>query len=250
MPDFTHRADPNLLPELMDAPCPYETLQACLRDLARVNCLTLSYRPTLNFLARVTQTHSRRGQPLHILDLGSGFGDTLRTIHGWARRRRIPVHLTGIDLNPDATRAAREATAGTRIPTNAITWITGDALRTPLRHPPDLILSSLVTHHLPDAGLVPLLRWIDAAARLGWFINDLDRRPTPARLFGLLARTLRWHPFVQHDGPVSFRRAFRTPDWQLLLNSAGIPITGGDAARIRPAFPARLTVTRLHTPTP
>ena len=109
--DFIHRADPATLPELMDGPCSFETLRACLQDLARVNRLTLSYRPTLNFLARATQARGRRPHPLHILDVGSGYGDTLRTISCWTGRRRIPVTLTGIDLNRNATRAAREATA-------------------------------------------------------------------------------------------------------------------------------------------
>ena len=241
--DFTFRSQPADLPELMDAPCSPETLRACLQNLALVNRLTLSYRPTLAFLARVTQALGRRHPPLHILDVGSGYGDTLRVIHGWARRRRIPVTLTGIDLNPNATRAAREATAATRIPAGAITWLAGDALTTALPHPPDLIISSLLTHHLTDGELVDFLRWMDGTAQLGWFINDLERQPVPALLFGLLARTLRWHPFVQHDGPVSFRRAFRTSDWQRLLIAAGISPAD---IRIRPTFPARLCVERLR----
>jgi len=77
-PDFTHRADPTTLPELMDAPCTFETLRACLHDLARVNRLTLAYRPTLTFLAHATQTRKPTAEPLHILDVGSGYGDTLR----------------------------------------------------------------------------------------------------------------------------------------------------------------------------
>ena len=240
--DFNHRADPATLPELMDAPASFETLRACLQDLARANRLTLSRRPTLSFLAQVTQLRGRTAEPLHIVDVGSGYGDTLRTIHGWARRRQIPVTLTGIDLNPHATRAAREATAQTRIPPGAITWITGNALAATLPQPPDVVLSSLLTHHLPDLELVRFLAWMERSARLGWFINDLERQPNPARLFGLLARTLRWHPFVQHDGPVSFQRAFRAADWQHLLSLAAVP---PGSATIRRRFPARLCVERL-----
>ena len=223
----------------MDAPCDFEMLRNCLRQLSYVNRFSLSYRPILNFLAHIAVR--RPGRPIHIVDVGSGFGDTLRRIHRWAALRRLPVTLTGIDLNPHAIRAAREASA--KLPPNAITWNTGDALRTPLPQPADIILSSLVTHHLSDVQLVSFLRWMEASAHLGWFINDLERQPVPASLFGLLAKTLRMHPFIQHDGPVSFRRAFRASDWRALLAEAEIPM---QAVRIRPTFPARLCVSRLR----
>lgn len=236
--DFSQRADPEQLSELLDEPCDFETLRGCLRDLSVINRLTLSYRPILNFLAHVAVLRPPR--PIRIVDVGCGFGDTLRRIHRWAALRRLPVDLTGIDLNPHATRAAREASAD--LPPDAITWITGDALRAELPHPPDLILSSLLTHHLTDTQVVRFVRWMEANAQLGWFINDLERQPTPARLFVLLVRTLRMHPFLKHDGPVSFRRAFRRADWHALLAEAEIP---PHAARIRSTFPARLCVSRL-----
>ena len=62
--------------------------------------------------------------PMHIVDVGSGGGDLLRQIAGWARRRGIAVQLTGIDLNPYAARAAAESTPKEL----GITWVTGDAL--------------------------------------------------------------------------------------------------------------------------
>lgn len=39
------------------------------------------------------------------------------------------------------------------------------------------------------------------------------------RMFGWV----RWHWLVRHDGPVSFRRAFRKEDWVLLLAAAEVP---------------------------
>ena len=41
-------------------------------------------------------------------------------------------------------------------------------------------------------------------------------------LVGCLA-WVRWHWIVRHDGPVSFRRAFRKEDWVRLLAAAEIP---------------------------
>ena len=105
--DFSRRASPRELPELMDGDCTYEDFRDCLRNLEQVNRWLLGYRPTLAWLDRLPhEPHD----PVHIVDVGSGGGGLLRQIAGWARRRRIAVQLTGIDLNPFAARAAAEST--------------------------------------------------------------------------------------------------------------------------------------------
>ena len=232
-PDFSHRA---YTPELMDGEVDYETFRGCLVDLAKVNVLTLAYRPTLTFLERLRREGRwPRGRPLTILDVGSGHGDMLRKIDRWAARRGLAVALTGLDLNPWSARAAEE------IP---------DAGR-PIRHltsnlfdyegGADVTVSSLFTHHLDDASLIRFIEWQEANAKIGWFINDLRRHPFPYYGFGLLARLMRWHPFVQHDGPVSISRAFTRQDWQAMLAQAG----ARDAV-IEPWFPFRLCVSRVR----
>ena len=119
--DFSRRVSPRELPELMDGDCSYEDFRDCLRSLEQVNRWLLGYRPTLAWLRRLPRgVH----EPVHIVDVGSGGGDLLREIAGWARRRGIAVRLTGIDLNPYAGRAAAE-----RKPLEmGITWVTGDAV--------------------------------------------------------------------------------------------------------------------------
>jgi SAM-dependent methyltransferase len=213
--DFSRRVSPHDLPELMDGDCSYEEFRSCLESLQQVNRWLLGYRPTLAWLNQLP-----RGlrEPLYILDVGSGGGDLLRQISSWAQRRGIAVRLTGIDMNPYAARAAAEFTPKEF----AITWITGDALKYRPATPVDIIVSSLTTHHLEDAEIIALLRWMESTARLGWFINDLERSQRASQMFGLLAKLAGWHRFVQHDGPVSFRRAFREEDWLRLLAAAEI----------------------------
>ncbi len=249
-PDLSRRAAPAQLPEWMDEPGSYEDFRACLRDLAQVNRLSLAYRPTLRFLERLAPALPA-GRPLRIVDVGSGGGDMLRRIAGWAARRGTPVHLTGIDLNPFAARAAQEFTAAcTPIeapvsqigPAAPIEWVTGDAFSYAPAQGIDVVLSSLFTHHLEDPEIVRFVTWMESVTSLGWFINDLCRESTPLHLFGLVARVARWHRFVQHDGPVSFRRSFREQDWQRLLSAAGVPRA---AQRMARWFPARLCVERL-----
>jgi hypothetical protein len=105
----------------------------------------------------------------------------------------------------------------------------------------DIILSSLFTHHLDDASLARFLEWQEANARIGWFVNDLQRHPFSYYGFALLARLMFWHRFVVHDGPVSISRAFVAKDWEQLLADAGVR-----HARIEPWFPFRLCVSRVR----
>jgi len=228
--DFSQRVRPRDLPELMDGDCSYEEFRDCLRSLQKVNRWSLGYRPTLAWLDRLRRLPS---QPLNILDVGSGGGDLLRQIAKWAHNSKIAVSLTGIDLNPYATRAAKEFTSEEA----GITWITGDAMTYISENPIDLIVSSLMTHHLEDEEIVTLLWWMDSTARVGWFINDLERSQWSARIFGWMP----WHPMVQHDGPVSFQRAFLRQDWLDFLRAAGIP---EEAVTIEKWRPARLCVGR------
>jgi len=218
----------------MDEPCTYEDFRHCLKDLGQVNRLTLSYRPTLAFLDAVLA--AKPGQALRIVDVGSGGGDVLRYVERWAERRGVQVKLTGIDLNPYAARVARELMPAS----SAIQWLTGDAFT--YAEPVDVVLSSLFTHHLEEPEIVRFLGWSEAVAQRGWFVNDLCREVVPYKLFGVLAKAMRWHRFVQHDGPVSFRRSFREDDWERMLREAGIAVA---EVRLARWTPGRLCVERM-----
>ena len=233
MPDFSRRAS---TPELMDGDdIDFETFRGCLADLAKVNRLTLAYRPTLAFLERL----HREGlwptdRPLAVLDVGSGYGDMLRVVARWARRRNLDVRLTGLDRNPWSERAAERV-----LGSEGIAWITEDLFDH--QGGADVVLSSLFTHHLDDASLIRFVEWQETNARIGWFVNDLLRHPFSYYGFGLLAQLMRWHPFVRHDGPVSIARAFREKDWRYVLSMAG-----ARRAEIEPWFPFRLCVSRVR----
>jgi SAM-dependent methyltransferase len=232
--DFSRRVSPSELPELMDGDCSYEDFRDCLGSLEQINRWLLGYRPTLAWLKRLPPGLI---DPVHIIDVGCGGGDLLRQIAVWARRRGIAVELTGIDLNPYAARAAAESTA--KEP--GIEWVTGDALEYQPEKPVDIVVSSLMTHHLEDEGIVALLRWMETSAQVGWFINDLERSAWNCQLFRWVERIAGWHRFVRHDGPVSFRRAFRKEDWVRLLAEAEVP---QDAVTLERTRPGRLCVGR------
>lgn len=219
----------------MDEPCSREELRACLRDLAKVNRWFLGYRPVLDWLESFHFQHG--AEPLRILDVACGYGDGLRKIERWAAERDIAVELTGVDMNPDAAAIAAEASEqGSRIE-----WITADVFSYYMDEPAHLVISSLFTHHLEDPDVVRFVRWMEANAHVGWLINDLSRAPVPYYLFGAFAKIVRLHPFVRHDGPVSFARAFVPEDWRRLCKAAGLR---EEDVSIRGYTPGRLCVSR------
>lgn len=237
---FATRTPPSALRERMDDPAvDFETFRACLSSLATVNRASLGYGPTLRFVERVAARHGR-ARPLRILDVGSGYGDGLRAVARRLDGLGIAAELTGADLNPHAARAAYEA-APPGTPRVSIRYVTRDARALGDEEVPDAIVSSLFCHHLEDAEIVPFLRWMDDTARVGWFVNDLYRSRLAAVGFRVLATASLRHPFVRHDGPVSFARAFRRGDWERLLAEA--EVTG---ARIFLGAPFRLCVEKLH----
>ena len=219
--------------ELMDADdLPADVYAAVVADLARVNVVTMAARPTLRFLARATHGVDR----LRILDVGFGDGDMLRRIARWAAKRRLPVELVGVDLNPRSEAAARAHTP----PQLPIRWITGDYADL-AGGGWDVILSSLVAHHMTHDQLIAFLRFMEAEATRGWLVNDLHRHGFAHAGFPLLARIARWHPIVRHDGTLSIARSYRPAEWPPLLAEAGI-----SHARVFRAFPFRLCVERLR----
>ena len=218
--------------ELMDAddldPATYTDVVA---DLAKVNRVTMAARPTLAFLDRAV-----RGDRMRLLDVGYGDGDMLRRIARWATMRGVTADLVGIDLNPRSEHAARAHTP----PAMAIDYRTGDYADL-ATEPWDVIVSSLVAHHMTRDQLIAFLRFMEAQARTGWFVNDLLRHGFAHRGFPLLATIARWHPMVRHDGTLSIARSYRPGEWAPILAAAGI-----DDARVFRAFPFRLCVERLR----
>ena len=222
---------------MMDQPCSYADMRDCLRSIESVNRLTRAYHPTLHWLNHVYTVLPRQEYPVHIVDVGSGGGDMLRRIHRWAEERNLPVVLTGIDLNADAVQAARAAT----VP-GTVTYLAG--LAQDFKPPTgiDIVISSLLTHHLQEPQIVDFLQWMESVTRIGWFVNDLHRMPFPYYGFKALAALSPWHRFVKNDGAVSILRSFRSEDWLRLCDAAGLP---RDVYQIREYRPARLCVARV-----
>jgi SAM-dependent methyltransferase len=229
MPDFSRRSGAS---ELMDeAGIPFAEFHDCLGELETINVLTLAYRPTLAWLGRLMR--QGRAAPLRILDAGSGGGDMLRRVEKLARRLGCPAELFGVDLNPWSKRSA-ELTASA----SAIRHVTGDIFEFEPQTPVDVILCSLFTHHLSNEQIVRYLRWLDARAARGWFINDLHRHALPYYFIKLMTRLFSRNRLIRHDAAVSVARSFTVGDWQKLIRQAGLE----GQAEVRWMFPFRICV--------
>ncbi len=216
--------------ELMDADdLDAATYADVVGDLATVNTVTMARRPTLDFLDRAIKGRTR----FRLLDVGFGDGDMLRRIARWAKAKGIEADLVGVDLNPRSEQAAR-------VHGGDIRYVTGDYadLADELW---DVIVSSLVAHHMTHEQLVAFLRFMERHATAGWFVNDLHRHGFAHWGFPILATLARWHPIVRHDGTLSIARSYRPDEWPPLLAEAGVT-----QAKVRRIFPFRLCVERLR----
>src|SRR5215469_11076429 len=236
MPDFSKR---DTTPELMDTEAvDYESFRACLVQLTQANQLSFAYRPTLAFFRRLLREgRFPNDRPLIVIDAGSGFGDLGRRADRWAAQRGLSIEITGVDMNPWAARAAAEASG----PARPLRWVTANLFDYRSEASADIVMSSLFTHHLPDPALVRFIKWMEETARIGWFINDLERHPLPYHFLKFAFRATRRHRFMRHDGPVSVASAFKRRDWVGYLAEARL--SEGEA-RIEPWMPFRLCVSR------
>lgn len=235
-PDLRSRAH---LTELMDEPCSRDEMRACLRDIARLNRWFLAYRPLLQWLDGFAL--AQLPQPLRILDVGCGYGDTLRRVMRWAKSRNLAVELTGLDINSDAVSIADEVTP----PASGIRWVWADVLAFAPQNPIHVVISSQFTHHLGEPQIVRFLQWMEQHASVGWFINDLSRAAVPYHFIRIFAQLARMHAFVQDDAPTSIARSFVVQDWRRICAAANLKERD---VVIRAHRPVRLCVGRRKLP--
>ena len=232
--DAAHRSGQT---EILDRPVEAAELAKILRDLARFNGAMMGHWPVLRWLNRATR-NVPVDQPLTFVDVGCGYGDLLRAVRRWARKQGRPMKLIGIDLSPQVIEIARGVTDASE----NIQYQVADILTYKAAVPIDFVATSLVTHHLSDGMIVKFLRWMEASARRGWVIYDLQRSMVPFYFIKLAGWLMQLHKVVVYDGRVSVARSLTREEWESLLASARIPRT---AVKIR-WFMFRFAIGRLR----
>jgi SAM-dependent methyltransferase len=232
--DAAHRSAQT---EILDGNVESAELEKILRDLARFNGAMMGHWPVLRWLDRAVG-NVPLDQPLTFVDIGCGYGDLLRAVRRWARKRGRPMKLIGIDLSPQVVDIARDATDAV----DGIDYQAVNIFDFKPEFPIDFVATSLVTHHLSDEMIVRFLRWMEASAARGWVIYDLQRRRVPFYFIALAGLLLRLHPVVVYDGRISVARSLTRAEWELLIAKAGVPSA---AVRLR-WFMFRYVIGRLR----
>ncbi|MCE5316813.1 MAG: methyltransferase domain-containing protein [Parachlamydia sp.] len=152
----------------------------------------------------------KRFQPSSILDVGCGGG--LFTI---AMAKRYPqAKVVGIEVNPLAIAFAKKQVA----PANVSFELRQDLPEKSY----DVVIATLVCHHMDDESLVAFLKKAKKIATKGVILNDLHRHPLALLGFQVISPLFFRNRLVQHDGPLSVRRSLTRKEWKGLLAVAGI----------------------------
>jgi SAM-dependent methyltransferase len=185
----------------------------------------LGHWPVIAWLRRATKDATKE-TTLTLVDVGCGYGDLLRAIRGWARKRGLKIRLIGLDLSRETIRIADLATDDA----DEIEYRATDIFDYTPSVPIDFVVSSLLTHHMSDDLIAKFLRWMEATARKGWLIYDLQRHPVPLHFIGLMGRLTRLHPIVIQDGRISVARSLTRAEWLARIDEANI---ARDAVQLR-----------------
>jgi 2-polyprenyl-3-methyl-5-hydroxy-6-metoxy-1,4-benzoquinol methylase len=215
---FERRVD---VPELMDTtPLSAEELDHTLRFLERSNKYLGGYGLVFGYLD--AWLARRPARSLSILDVGTGGGDLPVALVLWGRRRGVRVRAVGLDSDPAIAAWARRRVAGEY--GDAGVEIRQATLEETVRSGQrfDFVTASLVLHHVPESGLVPFLRALDAVAQRGVIVSDLSR-DAASWLGAWLVTAVAGNRITRHDGPVSVRRAFTPEELRALAAEAGLP---------------------------
>ena len=172
----------------------------CLKKLGQVGRWLGGDRATRKALKALTPA------PASILDVGCGGGYFLNSL-----LTSFPnTELHGIDLNPEAISYAEKEQS------QLIKFTCEELEKIPSGHY-DVVISTLVCHHLKDEDLVPFINECKRVAKRMVILNDLHRHPLASISYSLIAPWLFRNRLITLDGKASIRRAFTASDWKRLL---------------------------------
>lgn len=202
-------------PEWIDLGAAYYTPEEygdCLYQLDRIGQLLGGDRAS--FWALRQLLHS----PTSILDVGCGGGlFTLRLATHYPSSKVI-----GIDLSHEAIRFAQERLKEQEPPLINAQFLVSPFCELDNSFQFDVIITTLVCHHLPDQELLSFLQQACKRANKALIINDLHRHPLAIIGFATIAPLFFRNRLIQHDGLLSIRRSFTRQDWKTLLNAIAI----------------------------
>jgi SAM-dependent methyltransferase len=211
---FKFRSDEK---ELLDETnIPQDLLFRNLRELDILNRTTGGHSISLQ---GIKQLITDPAKIYHVVDLGCGSGDSMRTMADWARKNNFKVQLTGVDMNADVIAYLKNHCRSYP----EITGIAADYQEFLDRNTSiDIVHCSLFCHHLNDDQLIRLFKYFSENVTTGFVINDLQRNRLAYYSAWLFPRLLNGTALAKNDGPVSVLRGFKVSELRQLLSKANI----------------------------
>lgn len=215
MPDFSKRSYEKELLDRTDIP--FTDIKRNMQELEFINTNLGGHQITLSGLKKICKKINRN--KISVCEIGCGGGDNLKVIQKWCRKNNFHVQLTGIDINKDCIEYAIE-NCSELADKNFI--ISDYRLVDFGNSKPDIIFSSLFTHHLNDDQFKAMLQWSKQNSTTGFFVNDLHRHFLAYYSIKLLTRLFSKSYLVKNDAPLSVRRGFSRKEIEKLLTAAEI----------------------------
>ena len=201
--------------ELLDGEnIPFPAIAQTMRELNTINTLLGGHAITLAGFKQLVKDKKE----ITVCEIGCGGGDNLVAIVKYCQENEIKIRCIGIDYNNECIAFAKQ----NEYLKDNTEFIYSDYAKVNFESKPDIIFSSLFCHHFTDEELVLQLKWIKEHARVGFFINDLQRHWLAFYLIHILTQLFSKSYLVKNDASLSVARGFKKTEWQSLFSKAGI----------------------------
>lgn len=201
--------------ELLDGDnIPFEDIAQTMRELNTINTLLGGHAITLAGFKQLVKDKKE----VTVCEIGCGGGDNLVAIAKYCQANNIKIHCIGVDYNAECIDFAKQNV----YLKDFTTFICSDYAKVNFDNPPDIIFSSLFCHHFTDEQLVLQLKWMNTHAKLGFFINDLQRHWLAYHLIHVLTQVFSKSYLVKNDASLSVARGFKKGEWQSLFSKSGV----------------------------
>ena len=184
----------------------------CLKILFDVNRLLGFFRSTVKLLKQFPGDAS-------LVDVGCGGG--LFLLH--LSQHYPNMQFLGLDVSEVAIAQATNELMHSRSSFGKVEFQLQHQLALDLaKQSVDIVLITLVCHHLDDDELVGFLQNAYQAARRAVIINDLHRHPVAYWFYKKISPVMFRNRLITHDGLVSIQRSFTRAELQRLFKRANI----------------------------
>lgn len=157
--------------------------------------------------------------PSSILDVGCGGGlFTLRLAAHYPKAK-----VVGTDISKEAIEFAQKHLQKSSKQLSNVSFIVPPSPElSALSDKFDVIIATLVCHHLSDEELISFLRQACLVAKKTVIINDLHRHFLATLGFATIAPLFFRNRLIWDDGLLSIKRGFKRSEWESYLHAAGI----------------------------